>query len=98
MSSSKRLYPLLSTGLTQEDRKSFRHEWKIVDWNIKQSRMHKNLLLNAHADVSSRLRSLNTSESSATYFACAIREVSDESVQLIRLTRGFIARDKSYLL
>ena len=27
------LYPLLGTGSTQEDRKSTRHDWKIVDWD-----------------------------------------------------------------
>ena len=27
-------YPLLSTGLTQEGRKSSRHDWKIVDWDV----------------------------------------------------------------
>ena len=34
MSLSKTLYPLLSTGLTQEDRETSGHYLKIVDWNI----------------------------------------------------------------
>ena len=36
VSLSKKHYPLLSTASTQEDRKSSRHDWKIIDWNIKQ--------------------------------------------------------------
>ena len=36
MSFSKILYPLLSTGSTQEDRKTFGHDLKIVDWDVKQ--------------------------------------------------------------
>ena len=33
MSLSKTLYPLLSTGSTQED--PSQHNWKIVDWDVK---------------------------------------------------------------
>ena len=33
---SKTLYLLLCTSLTQEDKKSSRHDWKIVDWDVKQ--------------------------------------------------------------
>ena len=29
-------YPLLSTGSTQEDRKASRHDWKFVNWDVKQ--------------------------------------------------------------
>ena len=32
---SKTFYPLLSTGSTQEDRKSSRHDLKIVEWDVK---------------------------------------------------------------
>ena len=35
MSLSKTLFVLLSTGSTQEDRKSSRHGWKFVDWDVK---------------------------------------------------------------
>ena len=35
MSLNMTLYPLLSTGLTQEDRKSSRQYLKIVDWDAK---------------------------------------------------------------
>ena len=31
----KTLYPLLSTGSTQEDKKTSQHDWNIVDWFIK---------------------------------------------------------------
>ena len=37
MSLSKALYPLLSIGSTQEDRKSSQHNLKIVDWKHKQN-------------------------------------------------------------
>ena len=40
MSLSKKLYPLLSIGSTQEDRKLSRHHCKIVNWNVK----HQNKL------------------------------------------------------
>ena len=32
---SKTFYPLISTGSTQEDRKSSRHDIKIVEWDVK---------------------------------------------------------------
>ena len=35
---SKALYPLLSTGSTQEERKSSEHEGKIVDCDVKHQR------------------------------------------------------------
>ena len=35
VSMSKTLYPLLSIGSTQEDRKSSRHDLKLVDWDVK---------------------------------------------------------------
>ena len=31
------LFPLLSTGSNQEDRKSSWYDWKIVDWQVKQT-------------------------------------------------------------
>ena len=50
MSFSKTLYPLLSTGSTQESR----HDWKIIDWHIKhQSHTKKHLyFLRNHSDTS----------------------------------------------
>ena len=42
MSLSKTLYPLLSTGSTQEDLS--RHNWKTVDWDVKNQ--HKQILDN----------------------------------------------------
>ena len=39
---SKTLYPLLSTGSTQEERKSFRHDWNVVDWDVKTSTQTSN--------------------------------------------------------
>ena len=33
----KTLYPLLSTGSTQKDRKSSRHGQKITDWDVKHA-------------------------------------------------------------
>ena len=35
VSLSNMLYTLLSTGSTQEDRKSSWHDWQIVDWDVK---------------------------------------------------------------
>ena len=35
----KTLYPLLSTGLTYEDRTLSRHDWKTVNWGIKHKRI-----------------------------------------------------------
>ena len=40
VSLSKTLYPLLSTGSTQEDLSLY--NWKIVDWNIKSQTKQKN--------------------------------------------------------
>ena len=39
MSLSKTLYPLLSTGSTRED--PFQHDWKIVDWDVKNQNNKK---------------------------------------------------------
>ena len=36
---SKTLYPLLSTGSTQEDRKSYQHDCKTVDWELNHLEM-----------------------------------------------------------
>ena len=41
VSLSNTLYPLLSTGSTQEDRKMSQHDWKIVDCDVKHQ--HKQL-------------------------------------------------------
>ena len=35
MSLRKALYPMASTGLTQEDRKMFHHNRKTVKWGVK---------------------------------------------------------------
>ena len=35
VSFSKTLYPLLSTDSIQEDSNLFRHNWRIVDWDVK---------------------------------------------------------------
>ena len=43
MSVSKTLHPLLSTGSTQEDRKSLQHGRKIVDWEVKQQHKQNSL-------------------------------------------------------
>ena len=47
MSLCKTLTPLHSTGSTQEDRRTFQHDRKIVDWDvsIKQTNIHQSLLL-----------------------------------------------------
>ena len=37
MSLSKTVNPPLSTGSNHEDGKSSRHDWKIVDWDIKHT-------------------------------------------------------------
>ena len=42
MSLSKTLYRLLSTGSTQEDRKAFRHDCKIVDCDVKRQNIQTN--------------------------------------------------------
>ena len=42
MSLIKTLYPLLSTGLTHEDRTLSRHDWKTVNWGIKHKRICDN--------------------------------------------------------
>ena len=42
---SKILYPLLSTGSTQEDRKMSRHYLKIVDWGVKHQHKQTNITL-----------------------------------------------------
>ena len=34
-------YSLLSTGSTQEDRKSSQHDWKIIDWDMKHKKNNK---------------------------------------------------------
>ena len=41
MSFSKTLYPLLSIGSTQKDRKSSKQDLKIVDWDIKHLKTNK---------------------------------------------------------
>ena len=43
MSLSKTLYPLLSTGSTQEDQS--RHDWKSLDWDLKNRNQKKVLVL-----------------------------------------------------
>ena len=43
MSLSKTLYPLLSTCITQEDRKLSQHNLKIVDWDIVIEKSKKKL-------------------------------------------------------
>ena len=40
VSLSKTLYPLLSTGSTQENRKSSQHDLRIVDWEVKHKHKH----------------------------------------------------------
>ena len=47
MSLSKSLYPLLSTGSAQQDRKMYKQEGKIVDWDVKheQTKTKKPLLI-----------------------------------------------------
>ena len=42
---SKTLYALLSTGSTKEDRKSSRHDWKIVDCDVKHQYKQNKLFL-----------------------------------------------------
>ena len=42
VSLSKTLYPLLSTGSIQEDRKSFQHDRKIIHWDVKYQRKETN--------------------------------------------------------
>ena len=42
---SKTPYPLLSTGSSQEDKKSFGHDWKISEWDIFSKHQHKHMLL-----------------------------------------------------
>ena len=44
MSLSKTLYLLLSTGSTQEDRKTSQHDRKIVDWDLKHSYIQNRLI------------------------------------------------------
>ena len=44
MSFSKTLYPQLSTGSTQEDRKTCQHDLKIVDWDIKYQQKQKSII------------------------------------------------------
>ena len=44
VSLSKKFFPLLSTGLPQEDTKSSWHYWKIVDWDVK----HRHKQTNQH--------------------------------------------------
>ena len=39
---SKSLYSMLSTGSTQEGRKSSQHDWKIVDWDTKHQHKQTN--------------------------------------------------------
>ena len=48
VSLSKTLYPLLSTGSAQEERKTSLHDWKIADWGLE----HQHLLTStAHSYV-----------------------------------------------
>ena len=51
VSLSKTLYPLLSTGSTQEVRKTFWHDWKIVDRDVKHK--HKQTNQNGNYDLNS---------------------------------------------
>ena len=46
VSFSKILYPLLSTGSTQEGRKLSRHDWKIVDCDVKHQ--NKQIIMNMY--------------------------------------------------
>ena len=48
VSLNKTLYPLLSTGSTQEDRKLSQHDWKIVDWNVKLQHKQNDIKLMLH--------------------------------------------------
>ena len=36
VSLNRTFYSLLSTGLTQEDRKKSQHDWKFVDWELEK--------------------------------------------------------------